>query len=318
MSFDDILGHSRQVRILKSMLRSGQLPHAFLFSGIEGIGKRTVATGFVKALNCLTLSDDFCGQCLQCRKIDKQIHPDVQVVEPLPEKKGLIIEQIRSLQQEIIFKPLEGKKKAVIIDQAEKMNASVANCLLKTLEEPPEDTVLVLIAHAVSDMLPTVLSRCQRLHFSPLSDGDISSLLAGQGMDAQQTARLLPLAQGSLQRALMFAGSDFVSRREKIAACLCEGAAAALKMADDLVRDEEVLPMALEFLESWYRDMLVMLEGARDARLYNADLADGLAAAAGRETRDSVIEKIKKLRRLQTGAAFNPDMQLGLETVLLH
>ena len=318
MPFDEIRGHGRQVRILQAMLRSGHLPHAFLFTGIQGIGKRMVATGFVKALNCLTLSDDFCGQCLQCRKIDKQTHPDVQVVEPLPEKKGLIIEQIRSLQQEIIFKPLEGKKKAVIIDQAEKMNASVANCLLKTLEEPPEDTVLVLIAHAVSDMLPTVLSRCQRLHFSPLSDGDISSLLAGQGMDAQQTARLLPLAQGSLQRALMFAGSDFVSRREKIAACLCEGAAAALKMADDLVRDEEVLPMALEFLESWYRDMLVMLEGARDARLYNADLADGLAAAAGRETRDSVIEKIKKLRRLQTGAAFNPDMQLGLETVLLH
>ncbi|MCX5901785.1 MAG: hypothetical protein NTX06_13820, partial [Proteobacteria bacterium] len=150
------------------------------------------------------------------------------------------------------------------------------------------------------------------------SDEDISAVLARQGSAAGQDARLLPLAQGSLQRALMFAGSDFVSRREKIAACLGEGAAAALKMADDLARDEELLPLVLEFLESWYRDMLVLLEGAHDARLYNADLADGLAAAAGRETRDSVIEKIKKLRRLQTGAAFNPDMQLGLEAVLLH
>jgi DNA polymerase-3 subunit delta' len=318
MPFDDIRGHSRQVLILQSMLRSGNLPHAFLFTGIEGIGKRTVATGFVKALNCLSLSDDFCGQCLQCRKIDKQIHPDVMIVEPLPEKKSLVIEQIRSLQQEIIFKPLEGKKKAVIIDQAEKMNASVANCLLKTLEEPPEDTVLVLIAHSISDMLPTVLSRCQRLHFSPLSDGDISSLLAAQGMEARQTARLLPLAQGSLQRALMFAGCDFVSRREKIAERLGQGPAAALKLADDLVRDEEVLPMALEFLESWYRDLLVLLEGASDARLYNGDLADGLARAAAGATRATIVEKIKKLRRLQTGAAFNPDMQLGLETVFLH
>lgn len=317
MPFDDIRGHSRQVLILKSMLRSGNLPHAFLFTGIEGIGKRTVATGFVKALNCLTQSDDFCGQCLQCRKIDRQIHPDVMIVEPLPDKKGLSVDQIRSLQQEIIFKPLEGKKKAVIIDQAENMTASVANCLLKTLEEPPEDTVLVLIAHSVSDMLPTVLSRCQRLHFSPLSDDDLSSLLAAQGMQARQTAQLLPLAQGSLQRALMFAGADFISRREQIAARLGEGAPAALKLADDLARDEEVLPMALEFLESWYRDLLVLLEGARDARLYNADLADDLAHAASVSTRACVVEKIRKLRRLQTGAAFNPDMQLGLETVLL-
>ena len=316
MPFDEIRGHSRQVRILKSMLASGQLPHAFLFTGIEGIGKRTVATGFVKALNCLTLPDDFCGQCLQCSKIDKQVHPDVMIVEP--EKNVLKIEQMRELQQEIIYKPLEGKKKAVIIDAAEKMNAQAANCLLKTLEEPPEDTVLVLIAHSVSDMLPTVLSRCQRLHFSPLCDDDISSLLARQGMDAQQTGRLLPLAQGSLQRAIMFAGCDFVSRREKIAERLGQGAGAALKLADDLARDDEVLPMALEFLESWYRDLLVLLEGASDARLYNADLADDLAHAAAGATRDSVIEKIKKLRRLQSGAAFNPDMQLGLEAVLLY
>jgi len=240
----------------------------------------------------------------------------VMVVEP--EKNVLKIEQMRQLQQDIIFKPLEGRKKAVIIDAAEKMNPPAANCLLKTLEEPPEDTVLVLIAHSVSDMLPTVLSRCQRLHFSPLSDSDISTLLAGQGMDAQQTARLLPLAQGSLQRAVMFAGCDFVSRREKIAVRLGQGAAAGLKLADDLARDDEVLPIALEFLESWYRDMLVLLEGACDARLYNADLADDLAHAAAGATRDRVIEKIKKLRWLQSGAAFNPDMQLGLEAVLLQ
>ena len=316
MPFDDIRGHSRQVLILQSMLRSGHLPHAFLFTGIEGIGKRMVAAGLVKALNCLTLSDDFCGQCLPCRKIGKMAHPDVQVVEP--EKNVLKIEQVRALQQDIVLKPLEGKKKAVIIDQAEKMNAQAANCLLKTLEEPPEDTVLVLIAKAVSDMLPTVLSRCQLIHFSPLSDTDLSALLAGRGIDAQQIRLLLPLAQGSLQRALLFAGADFISRREQIAARLCEGAPAALKLAADLAEDDEQLPLALEFLESWYRDLLVLLEGARDARLYNADLEGDLARAAAGATRANIVEKIKKLRRLQTGAAFNPDMQLGLETVFLH
>jgi DNA polymerase-3 subunit delta' len=316
MPFDDIRGHSRQVRILQAMLRSGNLPHAFLFTGIEGIGKRTVAEGLVKALNCLALSGDFCGQCLPCRKIEKLSHPDVQVVEP--EKNVLKIEQVRALQQDIVLKPLEGRKKAVIIDQAETMNAQAANCLLKTLEEPPEDTVLVLIARAVSDMLPTVLSRCQLLHFSPLCDEDIAALLAEKGIDAKQAARLLPLAQGSLQRALLFAGTDFISRREKIAARLGDGASGALQLAADLAEDGEQLPLALEFLESWYRDLLVLLEGAADARLYNADLSDELARSAAGATRAGVLEKIKKLRRLQTGAAFNPDMQLGLETVLLQ
>jgi DNA polymerase III subunit delta' len=316
MPFDEIRGHGRQVRILQTMLRSGQLPHAFLFTGIQGIGKRLLATGFVKALNCLALADDFCGQCLQCRKIDKQMHPDVVVVEP--DKNVLKIEQVRELQQEIIFKPLEGKKKAVIIDQAEKMNAHAANCLLKTLEEPPEDTVIILIAQAVSDMLPTVLSRCQRVHFSPLSDDDMQTVLAGQGIGFEQAAQLLPLAQGSLERALLLAAGDFVARREKIAARLTQGAAGALKLAADLAGDEEQLPLALEFLESWYRDLLVLLEGAGDARLYNGDLFDGLAKAAAGATRYAVTEKIRKLRRLQTGAVFNPDMQLGLEAVLLQ
>ena len=317
MPFDEIRGHGRQLRILRTMLASGQVPHAFLFTGIAGIGKRLVATGLVKALNCLTRPDDFCGECLQCRKIEKQIHPDVLTLEPLPDKKGLVVDQIRSLQQEIIFKPLEGKKKAVIIDQAEKMSASVANCLLKTLEEPPEDTVLVLLAQTVSDMLPTVLSRCQRLHFSPLADEDMLALLAGQGIEAGQAGRLLPLAQGSLQRALMLAGGDFLARRKKIAGRLCEGAPAALKLAEDLAKDEDELGLSLEFLESWYRDMLVVLLGADGALLYNADLADSVALAAAAVTRETVFEKLRKLRRLRTEAVFNPDMQLGLETVLL-
>jgi len=317
MPFDKIRGHGRQIRILRTMLAGGQVPHAFLFTGIEGIGKRLVATGLVKALNCLARTDDFCGECLQCRKIEKQLHPDVLTLEPLPDKKALIVDQIRSLQQDIIFKPLEGKKKAVIIDQAETMNASVANCLLKTLEEPPEDTVLILLAQAVSDMLPTVLSRCQRLHFSPLADEDLLALLAGQGIEAARAARLLPLAQGSIQRALALAAGDFLTRREKIAGRLREGAPAALKLAEDLAKDDDKLGLTLEFLESWYRDLLVLLQGGQGARLYNGDLADSLELAAAGATRATVLEKLARLRRLQTGAAFNPDMQLGLETVLL-
>lgn len=317
MPFDRVRGHGRQIRILRAMLASGQVPHAFLFTGIAGIGKHLVANGLVKALNCLTGTDDFCGECLQCRKIDKQAHPDVQLLEPLPDKKGLLIEQVRTLQQDIIFKPLEGKKKAVIIDQAETMNASAANCLLKTLEEPPEDTVIILLAQAVSDMLPTVLSRCQRIHFTPLTDEDLLGLLAEQGIEAARAALLLPLAQGSLERALMLAGSDFLTRRKKLADRLCDGAPASLKLAEDLAKNENELGLSLEFLESWFRDMLVLLQGADGVRLCNSDLAESLARAAAGTSRSIVLEKLRRLRRLRTESAFNPDMHLGLEAVLL-
>ncbi len=317
MPFDRVRGHGRQIRILKAMLASGQVPHAFLFTGIAGIGKHLAASGLVKALNCLTSSDDFCGECLQCRKIDNQTHPDVQLVEPLPDKKDLIIDQIRTLQQDLVFKPLEGKKKAVIINQAEKMNPSAANCLLKTLEEPPEDTVIILLAQAVSDMLPTVLSRCQRIHFTPLSDEDMLGLLAEQDIQGGQAARLLPLAQGSLERALMLAEGDFLTRRKKLAERLCDGAPAALKLAEDLAKNNDELELSLEFLESWFRDMLMLLQGAEGVRLYNDDLSESLGRAAERTSRGIVLEKLRRLRRLRTGAMFNPDMQLGLETALL-
>ena len=315
MPFSDILGHARQVRILKSMLAGGKVPHAFLFAGISGIGKRMVAMGLVKALNCESGGADYCGECLQCRKIEKLLHPDVLLVGVRPDKRDIIIEQIRDLQQEIIFKPLEGRKKAVIIDQAEKMNAPAANCLLKTLEEPPEDTVIILLAQAVSDMLPTVLSRCHQVRFSPLTDADLGALLAREGI--ADAGLLVPLAQGSLERARTLAAADFPARRKKIAGRLGEGPAAALKLADDLSSDDEQLELSLEFLESWYRDMLALQIGGPGARLYNGDLAGMVSEAAAAAGTEIVFEKLRKLRRLRTGAAFNPDMQLGLEAVLL-
>ncbi|MFC1591827.1 DNA polymerase III subunit delta' [Thermodesulfobacteriota bacterium] len=319
MPFDALLGHARPVQTLRSMLRSGNVPHAFIFSGMEGIGKCTAAVSFAKALNCRELPDDFCDSCLSCQKIERRMHPDV--FHTAPEKNVIKIEQVRALQQDIAFKPLEGDRKVVIIDRAEKLNPHAANCLLKTLEEPPSDTVLILVAQATTGLLPTVLSRCQKIVFSPLSTDEVVQLLGDGGIEAGRAADLARHARGSVQKALFLEESDFLSRRSELADMLAGDndtvVDAALELAQRLSRESETIPLMLEFLLGWYRDLLVAKEGLADASLYNADIAEAVHAAARHESPASIKRKLRKIQWIQRNAVLNPDMQLGLESVLM-
>jgi len=319
MPFDSISGHEKPIQILRSMLKTGKLPQAFIFSGIDGIGKRKTAISFVKALNCREMEDDFCDMCLSCRKIEKQVHPDLLFVEP--EKNIIRIEQITALQQEIAFKPMEGEKKAVIIDQAEKLNLYAANCLLKTLEEPPEDTVLILVARETAGLLPTILSRCQKVCFSPLRDEEVFRFIRKRGT-AEDPAHLVTYhAQGSIKRAFFLLDNDFLAKRSEIAEMLSKDAAEALDALLDfskrLKEDSESIPLVLEFLAEWYRDLLLCKEGFSDSLLYNRDIIESVCGAAAHETRSGIIRKLKRIQWLQSNSQLNIDMQLGLESVFM-
>lgn len=320
MPFDSIFGHKVPIRILRSMLKTGQLPHAFIFSGADGIGKRTTAVCFVKALNCHEMEDDFCDRCPSCQKVEKQTHPDLFCIEP--EKNVIKIEQVRALQQEIVFKPMEGKKKAVIIDQAEKINLQAANCLLKTLEEPPEDTVLILVARGTAGMPPTVLSRCQRICFSPLGDEDIFQFLRKRGVEKDRAELVIHHAQGSIKRAIFLLESDFLTKWNETAEILSSDPTgnleAVLNLSKRLSGDSEGLPLVLEFLQVWYRDLLLFKEGLSESLLYNRDIIDSVREAAEHETRDGIIKKIKKVQWMQNNAVLNIDMQVGLESIFMQ
>jgi DNA polymerase-3 subunit delta' len=180
------------------MLKTGHISHACLFSGIEGIGKRSVAISFAKALNCQQIKEDSCNQCLSCQKIEKKTHPDLFTIGP--EKNVIRIETIREFQRRIIFRPLEGKQKVVIINHAEKLNLHAANCLLKTLEEPPQDTVIILVANTTRGLIPTIVSRCQKIHFTPLKKEEISLLLQKRNIVKNKANLVASLAQGSIKK----------------------------------------------------------------------------------------------------------------------
>jgi DNA polymerase-3 subunit delta' len=160
----DIYGHTRQVELLKSYSGSDRIPHAFLFSGPAGTGKTRVAREFFMAVNCLEHRGDACKRCKSCLKVLAGGHPDLVELNPLA--RWIKVDEMREVLSGIGLKPFESRMKFVVIEPAESLNRESSNALLKTLEEPPPNTVIVLVSHRPRLLLPTILSRCQSVRFS--------------------------------------------------------------------------------------------------------------------------------------------------------
>ncbi|HNU75334.1 MAG TPA: DNA polymerase III subunit delta', partial [Deltaproteobacteria bacterium] len=164
----NIVGHESLIGTLRTFVLTGKLPHALLFAGPAGVGKTMVAREFFKAVNCLDSPGDACDACRSCVKMDSGSHPDFIMVGPSDNRTVITIEHIRGVISEVSLKPFEARFRFVVIEPAERMNNPAANALLKTLEEPPGATLIVLVTHNPILLLPTIVSRCQVLRFTPL------------------------------------------------------------------------------------------------------------------------------------------------------
>jgi len=192
----NIKGHKRIREQLTRSLEGGRTGHAYLFSGREGVGKRLVALEFSMALLETKEERDIL-------RVFKGIHPDFREVEP---ERGLIsIEKIREAQEWLSLAPMEGKRKVLLVNEAHTMNREAANAFLKSLEEPPPSSTIILITSRASQLLPTILSRCQILRFAPLTDREVKEILVEKGIDPSQAEEIVPMAQGSAGKALELA-----------------------------------------------------------------------------------------------------------------
>src|SRR3989304_7976922 len=213
MPFSEIVGHQKQLATLRRALEKDRLHPAYFFLGPEGVGKRTVALSLTMAIQCRERDYDSCGRCANCDRIQGGNHPDVRVVGLLERKKEISIEQVRELGRELNYKAFTGRKKIAIVDPASLMNFSAQNALLKTLEEPPKDSLLILVSTSTGAVLPTLLSRCLRLSFSPLpAEGVASFLVAQKGMKKQEDELLAAMTLGSLGRAVSPETQELVER----------------------------------------------------------------------------------------------------------
>ena len=214
MPFLDIYGHDKQKVILKQALAQNRVGHSYLFSGIEATGKKTLAMEFAKVVNCEKSDEinDSCGKCPACLKIDRNNHPDIFAIEA--EGQFIRINAIREIQELMTFKPMEGKRRVFVIDNADKMNDQAANALLKTLEEPTPANILILVTAKPYTLPSTIISRCRHMRFNPLSIDTVAKfMIERRNMEKKDALLLAGLSGGSIGQALELNKDDVIAYR---------------------------------------------------------------------------------------------------------
>ncbi len=203
----NILGHQTAIRYLKNHTEPGKIRHAYLITGPDGVGRRTLALAFAKALNCLQppKAGDFCDHCLACRQINEQRYPDLTVVEVAEGSKDLKIDQIREMQQTLALAPFQSPYRLVLIPDFQRATIGASNALLKSLEEPPSKAVLVLTADAKESLLETIASRCEVIRLRPATIEGLENYLAAEkGLGPKIAQRLAHLAGGRVGTAIAY------------------------------------------------------------------------------------------------------------------
>ena len=298
-SWDAIIGQAEPKRRLRRLLTEERLPHALLFSGPAGVGKRRTAEALSAALLCTSpRAGQPCGACESCRALAQGRHPDFFFTAPESVGKGtrsIRIETVRSLSSALARPPALASRQVALMDDAQGMNEAAANSFLKTLEEPTGDVVFLLVTGVRSALLDTILSRCFEIPFAPLSLSELSMVLAQHGVGAEEAAALAPLAEGSAGRALALYAEGALARREEAAALLARLPALSPlaiwgegKKWGALSREE--VGAWLRFLRLTMRDVLALFGGA--APLYSTGLEAQTAKIAAQFSEAQVFSML--------------------------
>jgi DNA polymerase-3 subunit delta' len=265
---------------LKSHIDSGRIPHALLMQGPAGLGKSALAALFARRLLCIEPGEMPCGHCHSCHLFEAGTHPDYQCVDPEEPGKAIKVDAIRKLINDLSLKPQYGGYRVFVVDQAEQMNLSSANALLKTLEEPAEQTVILLITHRPSRLPPTILSRCQKLSIrAPRKEAAMHWLQRQYPGCAPDV--LLSASGGSPLQALALTETDVVERRQRV---FHEFGGVSRRQLDPVSIAErwhgQSHEECLNWMLSWVSDMVRLLMAPTAPRLSNADLEADLSQLA--------------------------------------
>ena len=200
MSFDNLIGNDKIKKVLNESVKNDNILHSYLFYGVEGIGKKLFALNFAKMILCNNKNDRPCGKCKSCIEFDTKNNPDFFIIEP--DGNSIKIDQIRQMQKKILEKPINSSKKVYILDNADTMTKEAQNSLLKTLEEPQEFIVIILIAANENNILATVKSRCTKMYFHKLSDINIKTFINENFTNINLDENMLKLCDGSISKCI--------------------------------------------------------------------------------------------------------------------
>lgn len=316
MPFTGILGQDNCIAVLSRSLAADKIAHAYLFEGIEGCGKKKTALAFVEAVFCG--QSEGCGHCSSCCKLAAKQHPDLHMVEP--DGAFIKIDQIRDLQRNLAFRPFEAPKKACIIDGVDRLNPAAGNALLKTLEEPPGNALLILVTDNPGGVLPTVLSRCQRLHFSALPEATIAVLLRETGVEMEAARIIASLSAGSMRKAVDIGEETALHERrsflERINSLSLGDITPLFAFAEELAGDKEKALELLELLTAFQRDALLLLNGNRE--IINTDLLPLIEQEAGGFSGENIMERISHVAEIRRALLSNVNPRLALEVLFMR
>jgi len=314
-----LIGHEWAVDLLASSLAGGRAGHAYLITGVPGTGRATLALRFAQALNCENPDRAPCGECRACDLIARGLHPDVQIIEA--DGRSIKIEQIRDLQNGLSLRPVEGRCRVAILLEMQTATDQAADALLKTLEEPPPTTRLILTADAAENVRPTIVSRCRLVPLRPVRAQTINAALTRlHDLPAGEANTLAELAAGRPGWALAaLQNPDLLTARAQIIDTLLEvlrgGRTERFNLSEALARDA-ALPLVLQTWQSWWRDVLLLAEGG-SAPPVNADRWDELRALSLNLSPEQARRALHAVRRTITALTKNVNTRLALDVMLL-
>lgn len=322
MTWDSFTEQPRVADLLAGSLRHDRLAHAYLFAGPKGVGKKTIALHLAKSIFCAKLPADACGDCVQCRRIEAGNHPDVHYISP--DGTSIKIDQVRALQKEMAMRAVESSHKVYVIEHVDKMTVQAANSLLKFLEEPPAGVVALLLTENAHSILPTILSRCQTIPFSPLQPEVIVTKLLAEGL-AKGLAQVASQITSNIDEARVLCQSDWFAQLRNVVIQLTQEFkqrnSQALFTIQELFlkhdRFKEALPLFLDLLILWLRDILYV-QASRQSRLINGDQQDVLQGQALIWTKSELLHGIELVMDTRNRIERNANPQLALERLVLQ
>lgn len=325
--FREIIGQERAIGFLKNAISNKKIATGYLFTGIKGIGKSSTALAFALSLDCINpVDNDGCGECQSCRRMINGNHPDLLTIDLLEKRDSIVVEQIRDINREISFPPaLEGYR-VIIIESAERMTVEAANAFLKTLEEPPSNNIFILIATDTSRLLSTIISRCQKVHFRPISEVEIEEyLMHNKGVDEGRAKIAARLSEGSIGRAEMFAEDDLYSDRidyiNMFNDIINETSLSLFTIAQKFAHKDNPkdnrMNIMLRVWKSLYRDMLLIKYGGLQEFIINFDVKEKLESSSAAYTIDGLLQSISIIIKAERDVMANLNPLFLIERSLL-
>lgn len=317
----DIIGQKVLVSNLRQIIENDRIDFAYLFVGPDGMGKKTIAGMFAKAILCTSGLSEPCEECLNCRQFTSGNHPDVTLVKP--QKTSIGIEEIRTMRKELNTRPYQSDRKIVIIEDAHLLTFQAQNALLKSLEEPPTYVVFLLLSQRLQGMLPTVLSRLKVFRLQRLSKSEIASIVIRRTDTTPENAAICAVsAEGNPGKALKLAvSSDFVLQRDAVFDLLRNvniSLSDLLNFQSVYSDNKENAEFNFDILISWFRDCIVFKETKNLELIINSDKEDLLrihAEALNVKETMYLIELIDKSKKMIKG---NANFQLVVGNVLFE